>query len=124
MHSRRTLTVSLERAKPASRAMNPACMKKTRKAVTSTHTVFSGLMMSFAWWVTSASVPALAWLAKYHAVPFIRPSTARMPSIFPAKSTAHRRRVSLSRRRCSFSFMKQMFTEAVFHRGTAIVSPL
>ena len=48
MHSRRMLTVSLDRAKPASSAMNPACMKKTRKAVTSTHTVLSGLMMSFA----------------------------------------------------------------------------
>ena len=42
------LTVSRDRAKPASRAMNPACMKNTRNAVTSTHTVLIGLMMSAA----------------------------------------------------------------------------
>src|SRR5438093_711428 len=46
MHSRSTLTVSRSRAKPASRNMKPACMKNTRNAVTSTHTVFNGLMMS------------------------------------------------------------------------------
>ena len=39
MPSRRTLTVSRVRANPASRNMNPACMKKTRKAVTQVHIV-------------------------------------------------------------------------------------
>src|SRR5580704_8704205 len=42
MPSRSTLTVSRVRAKPASRNMNPACMKNTRKAVTSTHMVLIG----------------------------------------------------------------------------------
>ena len=48
MHSIITLTDSFDRAKPASSAMNPACMKNTRNAATRTHTVFSGLMMSTA----------------------------------------------------------------------------
>ena len=42
MPSRSTLTVSRVRAKPASRNMNPACMKNTRNAVTSTHIVLIG----------------------------------------------------------------------------------
>ena len=46
MHSSRMFTVSRDRANPASSIMKPACMKNTRKAVTSTHTVFSGLTMS------------------------------------------------------------------------------
>src|ERR1700688_2958237 len=41
--SRSTFTVSLVRAKPASRNMKPACMKNTRKAVISTHIVLIGL---------------------------------------------------------------------------------
>ena len=40
--SRRTFTVSRVRANPASRNMNPACMKNTRNAVTSTHMVLIG----------------------------------------------------------------------------------
>ena len=51
-HSIMMLTDSRERAKPASRAMKPACMKKTRKAVTSTHTVLMGLTKSLAWCAT------------------------------------------------------------------------
>ena len=47
-HSMSTLTVSRERAKPASRPMKPACMKKTRNAVTSTQTVLIGLTRSLA----------------------------------------------------------------------------
>jgi hypothetical protein len=43
-HSSSTLTDSRERAKPASRAMKPACMKMTRNAVISTHAVLTGLM--------------------------------------------------------------------------------
>src|SRR5438067_7301124 len=45
-HSKRMLTVSLDRANPASRPMNPACMKNTRKAVTSTQIVLIGLTKS------------------------------------------------------------------------------
>ena len=44
----RTFTVSRERANPASSAMNPACMKKTRNAVTRTQTVLTGFTRSFA----------------------------------------------------------------------------
>ena len=47
-HSRSTLTVSRERANPASRNMNPACMKNTRKAVTNVQVV----LIAFTWiWV-------------------------------------------------------------------------
>ena len=59
-HSSRTFTVSRDRAKPASRAMNPACMKNTRKAVTRTQMVFTGLTKSFVWWTTSAKGDAPA----------------------------------------------------------------
>ena len=44
MHSIMMLTDSRERAKPASRAMKPACMKNTRKAATNTHIVLIGLI--------------------------------------------------------------------------------
>ena len=46
MHSIITLEVSRVLANPPSSIMNPACMKKTRKAVTQTHAVLSGLTMS------------------------------------------------------------------------------
>ena len=39
-----TLETSRLLAKPASKNMNPACMKNTRNAVTSVHVVFSGLI--------------------------------------------------------------------------------
>jgi hypothetical protein len=42
-HSSRMFTVSLERATPASRAMKPACMKKTRNAPSRTHNGVIGL---------------------------------------------------------------------------------
>src|SRR2546428_9312574 len=42
--SRMMLTDSLERAKPASRHMNPACMKKTRNAAMRVQAVLIGLM--------------------------------------------------------------------------------
>ena len=48
MHSARTLTVSRDRAKPASRPMNPACMKNTRNAAMSVHIVLIGFTSSFA----------------------------------------------------------------------------
>jgi len=47
-HSNRTLTVSRERAKPPRGPLNPACMKNTRKAVTNTQIVLTGLTRSFA----------------------------------------------------------------------------
>src|SRR5579885_998718 len=43
MPSSMTLIVSLLRANPPSSIMNPACMKNTRQAVTSTHMVLIGL---------------------------------------------------------------------------------
>ena len=95
MHSRRTFTVSRERAKPASRAMNPACMKKTRKAVTRTQMVFTGFTSSLAVWTTWV-VDAPAWASKYQANPFMRPSNEAMPAIFPPNRTRKSRRVSCS----------------------------
>src|SRR5579864_8349546 len=54
-HSMSTFTVSRERANPASSPMKPACMKKTRKAVTSTQTVLTGFTKSLAPCVTVAA---------------------------------------------------------------------
>ena len=48
MHSIMMFETSRVRANPPSSIMKPACMKNTRNAVTSTHTVFSGLTMSAA----------------------------------------------------------------------------
>ena len=96
-HSSKTLTVSRERANPASRPMKPACMKKTRKAVTSVHTVLIGLTMSSAFTATWRSVAALAWDPKYHPKALTAKSSATMPSIFPPRMTAIILRVSLSR---------------------------
>src|SRR5256885_3389839 len=97
MHSMSTLTVSRDRAKPASRPMTPACMKKTRKAVTSTQTVFSGLTMSSAFVATWRIAAALACDPKYHPKALTAKSAATIPSIFPARMTAISLRVSLSR---------------------------
>ena len=68
MHSSRMLTTSRVRAKPASSIMKPACMKNTRKAATSTHTVLSGLTMSSAFSVGAScpSIGAPALVEKYH----------------------------------------------------------
>ena len=57
-------TVSRDLAKPASSAMKPACMKKTRNAVTSTHTVLIGLTKSFALWATCATGLAPAGVSR------------------------------------------------------------
>ena len=60
MHSIMMLTDSRDRAKPASRAMKPACMKNTRKAATNTHIVLMELTKSASFtraWVGEA--PAL-----------------------------------------------------------------
>jgi hypothetical protein len=75
--------------------MNPACMKKTRKAVTSTHTVLRGLMTSGRW-TTTCPRAASAGERKYQFNAVSSPSTAMTPSILPAKITAHSRRVSFS----------------------------
>ncbi len=48
MHSIMMFDTSRVRAKPPSSIMKPACMKNTKNAVTSTHTVFKGLMTSVA----------------------------------------------------------------------------
>jgi hypothetical protein len=90
MHSSRMFTVSRDRAKPASRAMNPACMKKTRNAAIKTHIVLMGLMTSGRW-TTTCPRAASAGERKYQFKPVNRPSTAMTPSILPAKITAHRK---------------------------------
>ena len=46
IHEIMTFETSRVLANPASKNMNPACMKNTRNAVTSVHVVFSGLTMS------------------------------------------------------------------------------
>ena len=56
MHSIITLEVSRVLANPPSSIMNPACMKKTRNAVTQTHIVLMGLTTSSAF-----SAGASAW---------------------------------------------------------------
>src|ERR1700751_3878128 len=48
IHEIMTLETSRVRANPASKNMNPACMKNTRNAVTSVHVVLTGLTMSSA----------------------------------------------------------------------------
>ena len=108
MHSVRTFTVSRDRAKPASSAMNPACMKKTRNAVTSTQTVLTGFTRSFAWCVTSCadagvSISPTIWL--------IANSTAITPSILPAKIVriSFRVRPSARRRRSVFTIVPSLF---------------
>src|SRR3954452_24878085 len=67
-HSMRMLTVSRDRAKPASRPMKPACMKNTRNAVTNTHTVLMGLTKSLAA-CCGAPVAAPAAESKYQLAP-------------------------------------------------------
>src|SRR5207248_309845 len=95
-HSSRTFTVSRERANPASRPMNPACMKNTRNAVTSTQTVLIGLTKSFALWAIGAALCAHAALSKSQANAFMAPRTPTMPNILPPRMTAISRRVSFS----------------------------
>ena len=65
MHSIMMFDTSRLRAKPPSSIMKPACMKNTRNAVTSTHTVFNGLMTSAAFTDAWPSTDAPAWVLKY-----------------------------------------------------------
>ena len=69
-HSSSTLTVSRDRAKPASRPMNPACMKNTMNAANSTQTVLSGLTTSSAFnaGVVWPSIVAPALVLKYQVI--------------------------------------------------------
>ena len=46
IHSIKTFTVSLLRAKPASSITKPACMPNTKKAATSVHTVLIEFTMA------------------------------------------------------------------------------
>src|SRR3954452_2000996 len=83
-HSMRMLTVSRDRANPASRPMKPACMKNTRNAVTSTHTVLMGLTKSLAWCcVTAVAAPAAE--LKYQFDACIAPRSNATAAIFPAR---------------------------------------
>ena len=66
MHSIITLEVSRVLANPPSNIMNPACMKKTRNAVTQTHIVLMGLTTSSAFSAAACGRPAApAWVPKY-----------------------------------------------------------
>jgi hypothetical protein len=95
MHSSMMFTVSLDLANPTSSAMKPACMKKTRKAVTSTHMVFVGLMRSSAAGASWRGA-APAGVPRKCVNSAIAPSTPTRPSIFPPRIAAHSRRMSLS----------------------------
>src|SRR6202012_5112570 len=59
MTSSNTFIVSRSRANPASRNIKPACMKNTRKAVTSTHNVLMGLTYGGSGGVAGAAAGAL-----------------------------------------------------------------
>ena len=93
MHSSRTLTASRDRANPASRNMKPACMKNTRKAVTSVQVVLMALIWT---WVLLLTLPVM-FVGSVVAPNALTPTnfmntntmaaTVRMPSIFPARKT-------------------------------------
>src|SRR5437588_3527069 len=104
-HDISAFTGSRDRAKPASRAMNPACMKNTRNAVTSTQTVFRGLTTSPACTATSCMGDAPAAVSKNHANPLIAARTDAIPSIFPPRRIANCLRTSFSLNRLSDLFL-------------------
>src|SRR2546426_4962701 len=97
--SRMMLTDSLERAKPASRHMNPACMKKTRNAAMRVQAVLIGLMYG-----GGGGVPAADAGAKNVAQTAVMiAKSATRPSAFPSITAANVRRNSFSftrRNRC------------------------
>src|ERR1700730_10381544 len=87
MHDSMTFDTSRVRAKPASRNMNPACMKNTKNAVTSVQVVFTGLTMSsgFNAGVVCPSIAAPALVLKYHVIAYIPKITRPRPTIFPPR---------------------------------------
>ena len=102
---------------PASRAMKPACMKNTRNAVTSTHTVLIGDTKSFALWATSCKGAAPAGLSSR--VPKVHPPRTRvMPIIFPLSRMAMVFRTSLSRRFESFRSPNLGLSLVITEEGT------
>ena len=126
MHSRRMLLTSRVRAKPASSIMNPACMKKTRKAATSTQTVFSELTTSSGAGASEV-LCALATEWKKGASTFSATSRSTTPSILPTRYTAKKRRDSFSRAR-SFSLRSKCTplgdgTASAGPNGTGIREP-
>ena len=87
-----TFDTSRVRAKPASRNMNPACMKNTRNAVTSTHIVLIGLTSrrpSVTVGVVWPSMVAPALVLRYHVIAHIPINTRPRPIIFPLKYAAN-----------------------------------
>jgi hypothetical protein len=104
-HAIMMLTDSRERANPASRAMNPACMKNTRKAAISTQTVLSGLTRSLASWAVCASPDAPAAFSNSMPKPFMAPRIVRIPSSLPPRIRPKTRRVSCWRNFRSLSRM-------------------
>src|SRR6478735_106911 len=82
MHSNMMLETSRVRPNPASSIMKPACMKKTRNAATSTHTVLRGLMMSSAFVAAvCVSIAAPAFVLKYQASAHMPNTTTPSPAI-------------------------------------------
>jgi hypothetical protein len=77
--------------------MKPACMKKTRNAVTRTQTVLTGFTSSFAWCVTSCADTGVSIARRS----VDREQHPIAPSIFPAGVTIGTVRPSARRRRMS-----------------------
>src|SRR5229473_1266940 len=90
--STRILTVSRERANPASSITNPTCMQKTRYAATSVHTVLIALICGGG---SGGAASAYAALGMYHFV--ISKSTSPSPIVLPASSDPALRRTTGSR---------------------------
>lgn len=83
----------LARVKPVSTSAKPACMKKTRKPVTSVQTK---LMPTVAWpvaWATSSSVGAPAWAAGTSVIPPVATPLGSPPA---AKAGAAKREATSS----------------------------
>ena len=85
MHSSRMLTVSRVRANPASSIMKPACMKNTRKAVTSTQMVLMGLTMSSIGGAVAASWAPATECRKGPTTNLMMTSTRPTASNFPPR---------------------------------------
>ncbi len=87
MHEIMMLETSRVRANPASKNMNPACMKNTRKAVTRTQIVLIGLITSSVLraGVVCPSMVAPALVLKYQVIAQMASTVIPRPTIFPLK---------------------------------------
>ena len=87
MHEIMTFETSRVLANPASKNMNPACMKNTRNAVTNVQVVFTGFTMSsgLSAGVVCPSIEAPALVLKYQVIAHSPSTTMPRPIIFPPK---------------------------------------